>query len=173
MFRGNDKWMQFIAHLFLLSLWSILSFIFYPSRQIYSSWVGVISNLIQLFTHPQFSSEISSNLLSRPLKVVAFYCKHFYCTSSLQTKLCSEINITLCSLIGCNSSVALIFLLHTFTMDSLVWAMSEITPSEMMRRMKYSEPSFINDAYLRKRQSVLNKYRITAIHSITYHFHHY
>lgn len=38
-------------------------------------------------------------------------------------------------------------------MDSLVWAMSEMTPSEMMRRMKYSDPSFTNDAYLHNNQT--------------------
>lgn len=35
-------------------------------------------------------------------------------------------------------------------MDSLVWAMSVITPSEMMSRMKYCEPSVTADAYLAK-----------------------
>lgn len=39
---------------------------------------------------------------------------------------------------------------HTFTMDSLVCAMSVMTPSEMMRRMKYWEPSLTADAYLKK-----------------------
>lgn len=33
-------------------------------------------------------------------------------------------------------------------MDSFVWAMSVMTPSEMMSRMKYCEPSVIADAYL-------------------------
>jgi len=37
----------------------------------------------------------------------------------------------------------------TLTMDSLVWAMSEMTPSVMMRSTKYWEPSFTNAAYLR------------------------
>lgn len=36
----------------------------------------------------------------------------------------------------------------TFTMDSLVCAMSVITPSEMMSRMKYCEPSVTAEAYL-------------------------
>lgn len=36
----------------------------------------------------------------------------------------------------------------TLTMDSLVCAMSVITPSEMMSRMKYCEPSITADAYL-------------------------
>lgn len=42
-------------------------------------------------------------------------------------------------------------------MDSLVWAMSVMTPSEMIRRMKYWEPSLTDCAYLewgeRKRES--------------------
>lgn len=33
-------------------------------------------------------------------------------------------------------------------MDSLVWAMSVMTPSEMMSRMKYCEPSVTAEAYL-------------------------
>lgn len=33
-------------------------------------------------------------------------------------------------------------------MDSLVWAMSVMTPSEMIRRMKYWEPSLTDCAYL-------------------------
>ena len=41
----------------------------------------------------------------------------------------------------------------TLTMDSLVWAMSVMTPSEMMRRMKYCEPSVTADAYLSGRGS--------------------
>lgn len=34
------------------------------------------------------------------------------------------------------------------TMDSFVCAMSVMTPSEMMSRMKYCEPSVTADAYL-------------------------
>lgn len=48
----------------------------------------------------------------------------------------------------------------TFTMDSLVCAMSVITPSEMMRRMKYCEPSVTADAYLIKRQQVNGKEKL-------------
>lgn len=36
----------------------------------------------------------------------------------------------------------------TLTIDSLVWAMSEMTPSVMMRSTKYCEPSFTEAAYL-------------------------
>lgn len=36
----------------------------------------------------------------------------------------------------------------TLTIDSLVWAMSEMTPSVMMRSTKYWEPSFTEAAYL-------------------------
>lgn len=38
----------------------------------------------------------------------------------------------------------------TLTMDSLVWAMSEMTPSVMMRSTKYWDPSFTEAAYLQK-----------------------
>lgn len=38
---------------------------------------------------------------------------------------------------------------RTLTMDSFVWAMSVMTPSEMMSRMKYCEPSVTADAYLK------------------------
>lgn len=37
----------------------------------------------------------------------------------------------------------------TFTMDSFVWAISEITPSVIMRSTKYWEPSLTEAAYLR------------------------
>lgn len=40
----------------------------------------------------------------------------------------------------------------TLTMDSLVWAMSVMTPSEMMSRMKYCEPSVTAEAYLPSRK---------------------
>lgn len=36
----------------------------------------------------------------------------------------------------------------TLTIDSFVWAMSEMTPSVMMRSTKYWEPSFTEAAYL-------------------------
>lgn len=38
----------------------------------------------------------------------------------------------------------------TLTMDSFVWAISDITPSVTMRRTKYWEPSFTEAAYLRE-----------------------
>lgn len=40
--------------------------------------------------------------------------------------------------------------LLTLTMDSLVWAISEITPSVTIRSTKYWEPSFTEEAYLKQ-----------------------
>lgn len=37
-------------------------------------------------------------------------------------------------------------------MDSFVWAISEITPSVIMRRTKYWEPSFTEEAYLKEKK---------------------
>lgn len=44
----------------------------------------------------------------------------------------------------------------TCTMDSFVWAISEITPSVIMRRTKYWEPSFTEAAYLREEKQHYN-----------------
>lgn len=45
----------------------------------------------------------------------------------------------------------------TFTMDSLVCAMSVITPSEMMSRMKYCEPSVTAEAYLVRKEMMCQR----------------
>lgn len=42
----------------------------------------------------------------------------------------------------------------TLTIDSLVWAMSEMTPSVMMRRTKYWDPSFTEAAYLHTQKHI-------------------
>lgn len=42
----------------------------------------------------------------------------------------------------------------TLTMDSLVWAISEITPSVTIRSTKYWEPSFTEEAYLKGNEKV-------------------
>lgn len=44
----------------------------------------------------------------------------------------------------------------TLTMDSLVWAISEITPSVTIRSTKYWEPSFTEEAYLKGNKKVRN-----------------
>lgn len=49
------------------------------------------------------------------------------------------------------------------TMDSFVCAMSVMTPSEMMSRMKYCEPSGTAEAYLRAQEEE----RVSAQRSLT------
>lgn len=39
----------------------------------------------------------------------------------------------------------------TLTMDSFVWAISDITPSVMMSKTKYCDPSFTDAAYLQNK----------------------
>lgn len=46
------------------------------------------------------------------------------------------------------------WLLLTLTMDSFVWAISEITPSVTIRSTKYWEPSFTEEAYLKGKKKV-------------------
>lgn len=53
--------------------------------------------------------------------------------------------ITYCIILSVNEKRNIVL---TLTMDSLVWAMSEMTPSVMMRSTKYWEPSFTEAAYL-------------------------
>lgn len=58
----------------------------------------------------------------------------------------------------------------TLTIDSLAWAMSEMTPSVMMRSTKYWEPSFTEAAYL---QTQTHKTILAIISVLTHSFVYY
>lgn len=70
---------------------------------------------------------------------------------------CTEWQLTMPQISEGDASLVL-----TFTMASLVWAMSEMTPSVMMRSTKYWEPSCTAAAYLQaQNRNEINKARKT------------